>query len=69
MKKTDDVQVTAVKFEDFLIEKLKAMLYVIKCSMQRVLINDAIYVKTLFNNDVEINVMFENLVIRVQLFM
>jgi hypothetical protein len=63
------MQTTAVKFEDFLTEKLNAMLYAIKCSMQRVLINDEIYVKTLFNNDVEINVISENLVARAQLFM
>jgi hypothetical protein len=65
MKKIDNMQVTAVKFEDSLIEKLKAMLYAMRCLMQRMLINDEIYVKTLLNNDVEINVMSENLVARV----
>jgi hypothetical protein len=30
MKKIDDVQVTVVRFEDSLIEKLKAMLYAMK---------------------------------------
>ncbi len=32
MKKTDDVQVTAVKFEDSSLEKLNAILYAVMCS-------------------------------------
>ena len=32
IKKTDDVQVTAVKFEDFSLEKLNVILYAMTCS-------------------------------------
>jgi hypothetical protein len=60
---------TAVKFEDFQAEKSKAMLYAMRCSMQRVQINDEIYIKTLIDNDVEINVMSETLVSETQLLM
>jgi hypothetical protein len=60
---------TAVKFEDSQAEKLKVMLYAMKCSMQRAQINDKIYIKTLINNDVKINVMFETFVSETQLFM
>ncbi len=68
-KKTDDVQVTAVKFEDSSFEKLNAILYAMTCSRTWVLMSDEIYVKTLLDNDAEINVMSETLVARTQLSM
>ncbi len=69
MKKTDDVQVTAVKFEDSSLEKLNAILYAVTCSRTWVLMSDEIYIKTLLDSDAEINVMSETLVARAQLFM
>ncbi len=69
MKKTDDVQVTAVKFEDSSLKKLNAILYAMTCSRIQVLMNDEIYVKTLLDNDVKINVMSETFVAKAQLFM
>ncbi len=69
MKKTDDVQVTAVKFEDSSLEKSNAILYAVMCSITWVLISDEIYVKTLLDNDAEINVMSETLVTKTQLSM
>ncbi len=69
MKKTDDVQVTAVKFEDSSLEKSNAILYAMTCSRTWVLMSDEIYVKTLLDNDAEINVMSETLVARAQLSM
>jgi len=69
MKKTDDVQVTAVKFEDSSLEKSNIILYAVTCSRTQVLISDEIYIKTLLDNDAEINVMFETLVARAQLSM
>jgi len=69
MKKTDDVQVTAVKFEDSSLEKLNAILYAVTCSRTQVLMSDEIYVKTLLDNDVEINVMSKTLVAKAQLSM
>jgi len=68
-KKTDDVQVTAVKFEDSSLEKSNAILYAVTCSRTRVLMSDEIYVKTLLDSDAEINVMSETLVARTQLSM
>lgn len=68
-EKTDDVQVIAVKFEDFLLEKLNTILYAMMCSRTWVLMSDEIYIKTLLDNDAEINVMFETFVARTQLFM
>ncbi len=32
MKKIDDMQVIAVKFKDFLLEKLNMILYAVRCS-------------------------------------
>jgi len=61
------VQVTAVKFEDFVFEKSNAILYAMTCSRTQVLMSDEIYVKTLLDSDAEINVMFETLVARTQL--
>ncbi len=69
MKKIDDVQVTAVKFEDSSLEKLNAILYAVRCLRTWVLMSDEIYVKTLLDNDAEINVMSETLVARAQLSM
>ncbi len=69
MKKTDDVQVTAVKFKDSSLEKSNAILYAVTCSRTQVMMSDEIYVKTLLDNDAEINVMFETLVARTQLSM
>ncbi len=69
MKKTDDVQVTAVKFEDSSLEKSNAILYAVMCSITWVLISDEIYVKTLLDSDAEINVMSETLVTKTQLSM
>ena len=64
IKKINDVQVTAVKFKDYSFKKLNAILYVITCSRTQVLMSDEIYVKTLLDNDAEINVMFETFVAR-----
>jgi len=69
IKKINDVQVTAVKFKDFSLEKLNTILYAVKCSRTQVLMSDEIYIKTLLDNDVEINVMSETFVARTQLFM
>ncbi len=69
IKKIDDVQVTAVKFEDSSLEKLNAILYAMTCSRTWMLMSDEIYVKTLLDNDAEINVMSETLVARAQLSM
>ncbi len=69
MKKTDNMQVTAVKFKDSSFEKLNAILYAMMCSRTWVLMSDEIYIKTLLDNDAEINVMSETLVARAQLFM
>ena len=63
------MQVTAVKFEDFVFEKSNAILYAMTCSRTQVLMSDEIYVKTLLDSDAEINVMFETLVARTQLSM
>ena len=63
------MQVTAVKFEDFLFEKSNAILYAMTCSRTQVLMSDEIYIKTLLDNDAEINIMSETLVARAQLFM
>lgn len=49
MKKTDDVQVTAVKFEDSSLEKLNAILYAVTCSRTQVLMSNEIYVKILLD--------------------
>jgi len=68
-EKTDDVQVTAVKFEDSSLEKLNIILYAVTCSRTWVLMSDEIYVKTLLDSDAEINVMSETLVARAQLSM
>ncbi len=68
-EKTDDVQVTAVKFEDSSLEKLNMILYAVTCSRTWVLMSDEIYVKTLLDSDAEINVMSETLVARAQLSM
>lgn len=68
-EKSDDVQMMIVKFKDFQMRKLKAMLYAMKCSMQRMLINDEIYIKTLINSKTEINVISETFVSETQLFM
>ncbi len=68
MKKIDDVQVTAVKFEDSSLKKLNMILYAMMCSRTQVLMSDEIYVKTLLDNDAEINVMSETFVTRAQLF-
>jgi hypothetical protein len=69
MKKIDDVQVTAVKFEDSSLKKLNMILYEMRCSRTQVLMSDEIYVKTLLDSDAEINVMSETLVTRAQLSM
>lgn len=69
MKKIDNVQVTAVKFKDSSLEKLNTILYAVTCSRTWVLMSDEIYVKTLLDNDAEINVMSETLVARTQLSM
>jgi len=61
MKKSNDVQITVVKFKDFQVEKLKVMLYATRCSMQRMQINNQNYIKTLINSKVKINVIFETL--------
>ncbi len=66
-KKTDDVQVTAVKFKDFSFEKLNAILYAVMYLRTWVLMSNEIYIKTLLNNDAEINVMSETLVAKTQL--
>ena len=63
------MQVTAVKFEDSSLEKSNAILYAVTCSRTWVLMSDEIYVKTLLDNNAEINVMSETLVARTQLFM
>jgi len=63
------VQVTAVKFEDFSFEKLNVILYAMMCSRTQVLMSDEIYIKTLLDNDAEINIMSETFVARTQLFM
>jgi len=69
MKKIDDVQVTAVKFEDSSLKKLNMILYEMRCSRTQVLMSDEISVKTLLDSDAEINVMSETLVTRAQLSM
>ncbi len=69
MKKIDNVQVTAVKFKDSSLEKLNAILYAMMYLRTQVLMSDEIYIKTLLDNDAEINVMFETFVTRTQLFM
>ncbi len=68
-KKTDDVQVTAVKFEDSSLEKSNAILYAMTYSKTRVLMSDEIYIKILHDSDAEINIMSETFVARTQLFM
>ncbi len=69
MKKTDDMRVTAVKFEDSSLEKSNTILYAVTCSRTWVLMSDEIYIKTLLDNDAEINIMSETLVARAQLSM
>ena len=64
MKKINDVRVTAVKFKNSSLEKLNIILYAVTCSRTQVLMSDEIYVKTLLDNDAEINVMSETLVTR-----
>jgi len=63
------VQVIAVKFEDSSLEKLNVILYAVRCSRTQVLMSNEIYIKTLLDNDAEINVMSEILVAKTQLFM
>jgi len=63
------VQVTAVKFKDSSLEKLNIILYAMTCSRTWMLMSDEIYVKTLLDNDAEINVMSETLVAKAQWFM
>jgi len=48
---------------------LNAILYAVTCLKTQVLMSDEIYIKTLLDNDAEINVMFETFVARTQLFM
>jgi len=69
MKKTDDVRVTVVKFEDSSLKKSNVILYAVTCSRTQVLMSDEIYVKTLLDSDAEINVMSETLVAKAQLSM
>ncbi len=69
MKKINDVRVTAVKLKNSSLEKLNIILYAVTCSRTQVLMSDEIYVKTLLDNDAEINVMSETLVTRAQLSM
>ncbi len=63
------MQVTAVKFKDSSLEKLNIILYAMTCSRTWMLMSDEIYVKTLLDNDAEINVMSETLVAKAQWFM
>ena len=63
------MQVIAVKFEDSSLEKLNVILYAVRCSRTQVLMSNEIYIKTLLDNDAEINVMSEILVAKTQLFM